>query len=165
MYKVGEIIAYGSQGICRVEEITARQIGDFSADYYILKPLYDSRSTVSVPVANEKLTARMRLPLDRKGASELVKSMDGAATLWIDDDNKRRESYNSLVTEGDPYRIAALFKTLVLRRKELESLSRKLRTVDENFLRQTEKLLCNELSYAGVGDMTEIRQLLLSKFL
>ncbi len=165
MYKVGDIVAYGSQGICKVDEITTKQIGGISADYYILKPVFDSRCTVSVPVANPKLTARMRQPLNREQALEIVNGMDGAVSLWIDDDNKRRESYNALMTEGDPASMAALFKTLVLRRKELEGLSRKLRTVDENFLRQSEKLLCCELCYAGLGEQGEIRHLLLSRLL
>ena len=165
MYKIGDVVAYGSQGICKVEEIATKQIGGSSADYYILKPIYDSRCTVSVPVANPKLTARMRAPLDTPGAVRLVDGMDSAASLWIDDDNKRRENYNSFMTEGDPAVMAALFKTLILRRRELEGLSRKLRTVDENFLHLSEKLLCCELCYAGMGEMADIKQLLISRIL
>ena len=165
MFNIGDMVAYGAQGVCRVEEITSRQVGNVAMDYYILKPVFDSRSTISVPVANERLTARMRRPLDARQAGDVVAGIGEAQSLWTDDDNKRRERYNALIIDGDPTQIAALFKTLVLRRKELEGLSRKLRSVDENFLRQCEKLLCCELSYAGLGCQSDIKELLLSKVL
>ncbi len=165
MYNVGDMVAYGAQGVCRVDEISSRQVGSAAMDYYILKPVFDSRSTISVPVANERLTARMRQPLDSKGAGDVVAGIGAAPSLWTDDDNQRRERYNAIIIDGDPSQIAALFKTLVLRRKELEGLSRKLRSVDENFLRQCEKLLCCELSYAGLGCQTDIKEMLLSRIL
>ena len=165
MYNIGDMVAYGAQGVCRVDEIASRQFGGAVMDYYILKPVFDSRSTISVPVANERLTARMRKPLDARQAGDVVDGIGEAQSLWISDDNLRRERYNAVIIDGDPSQVAALFKTLVLRKKELEGLSRKLRSVDENFLRQCEKMLCCELSYAGLGCQSDIKEMLLSRVL
>ena len=165
MYNIGDMVAYGAQGVCRVDEIASRQFGGAVMDYYILKPVFDSRSTISVPVANERLTARMRKPLDARQAGDVVAGIGEAQSLWISDDNLRRERYNAVIIDGDPSQVAALFKTLVLRKKELEGLSRKLRSVDENFLRQCEKMLCCELSYAGLGCQSDIKEMLLSRVL
>lgn len=165
MYKLDDIIAYSSQGVCKVVEISTKEFAGQQMEYYILKPVFDSRSTVSVPVSNAKLTSRMRQIMTREEADALIDSIADAEYIWIDDDNKRREAYNALLTEGDPSRIAALFKTLILRRKELEALSRKLRTADDGFLRQSEKLLCCECSYAGCGEQSAIRERLLSTLL
>ncbi len=165
MYNIGDMVAYGAQGVCRVDEIASRQLGGAVMDYYILKPVFDSRSTISVPVANERLTARMRKPLNARQAGDVVDGIGEAQSLWISDDNLRRERYNAVIIDGDPSQVAALFKTLVLRKKELEGLSRKLRSVDENFLRQCEKMLCCELSYAGLGCQSDIKEMLLSRVL
>lgn len=165
MYNIGDVVAYGAQGICRIDGIASRQVGGALMDYYVLKPVYDSRSTISVPVANERLTARMRTPLDASQAKDVIAGIGEARSLWTDNDNARREMFNDLIINGDPSQVAAIFKTLVLRRKELEGLSRKLRSVDENFLRQCEKLLCCELSYAGLGCQAEVKEMLLSRLL
>ena len=117
MYNIGDMVAYGAQGVCRVDEIASRQFGGAVMDYYILKPVFDSRSTISVPVANERLTARMRKPLDARQAGDVVDGIGEAQSLWISDDNLRRERYNAVII--DAYAVSGqlyLFYEVVFKR-------------------------------------------------
>ncbi|MBQ4093589.1 MAG: hypothetical protein IJC61_00950 [Oscillospiraceae bacterium] len=148
MYQVNDTVAYSSQGICTVSEICKRDIGGSMVDYYVLKPVADPRSTVYVPVNNERLVCRMRTVLCSEEAKQLLDALPAAESLWVDDDNTRRERYRALLTEGAAADIAGIFKALLLRRRDLEALGRKLRSSDETFLKQTERLLCTECAEA-----------------
>ena len=145
MYNINDIVSYSSAGICDIADITNRSIAGISMDYYVLKPKLDQKSTVFVPVNNQKLTARMRLPMNTSEAKELIDSLGTLGTDWIDNDNERREVYRSRITDGFPSSLAQIYKTLTLRRKELEENSRKLRSTDEVFLKECEKLLSFEI--------------------
>ena len=88
MYKVNEIVAYSSQGICEITEICQREIAGTVMDYYVMKPVFDSRSTVFVPVSNEKLVSRIRKTMT---ASEAYPQWDLIETVELNvfvDDGK-----------------------------------------------------------------------------
>ena len=63
MFQVNDMVLYGTNGVCRVVDIDERDCGGRMVEYYILKPIYASNSTVFVPVNNEKLTSKMRYVL------------------------------------------------------------------------------------------------------
>ena len=44
MYKIGEFVVYGNEGVCQVEEISERSIPgiNIKKDYYTLKPMHDN---------------------------------------------------------------------------------------------------------------------------
>ncbi|MBR5502684.1 MAG: hypothetical protein IKV55_06590 [Oscillospiraceae bacterium] len=157
MYQINQTVVYSSQGICTVSEICAREVAGTVADYYVLKPAADPRSTVYVPVNNERLVSRMRAILSAEEAQELFALLPQLDSAWIANDNARREQHRAMLTEGAAADIAAVFKMLALRRSELETLSRKLRTLDENTLKQCEKLLCCECAHALGCSADEIR--------
>ena len=37
MYSIGEVVLYGSNGVCEITEITTKKIGKDSIEYYVLK--------------------------------------------------------------------------------------------------------------------------------
>lgn len=162
MYKVNEIVSYSSQGICEITEICQREIAGIVMDYYVMKPVFDSRSTVFVPVSNEKLVSRMRRVMSPGEASELIETINDGEILWVDNDAERRDLYQSILTEGLPSRLAALLRTLILRKRTLETASRKLRSTDETCMRTAEKLIVRECSYALGEDQDSLTQLIAS---
>ena len=58
MYSIGEIVLYGSNGVCEITEITTKKIGKDSIEYYVLKPVCSDSSTLFVPTQNEMLVSR-----------------------------------------------------------------------------------------------------------
>ncbi len=156
MYKVNEIVSYSSQGVCEITEICQREVAGRIMDYYVMKPLFDSRSTVFVPVDNEKLVARIRQTMTADEASSLINNINSGEIMWDDNDAKRRELYQGILTEGIPYMLACLYRTLVLRKRTLEGCSRKLRSSDETCLRQAERLISRECAYACGSELNDI---------
>ena len=60
MFEKGDRLVYGVNGVCTVEEMRSLEIAPGSSrDYYVLRPLNDPKTTLSVPV-DSPLTSRMR---------------------------------------------------------------------------------------------------------
>lgn len=156
MYSVSDIVAYSSQGICEITEICQREIAGIIMDYYVMKPVFDDRSTVFVPVSNEKLVSRMRKVLTAEEASDLIDSINDGEIVWVDNDAQRRDLYQSILTEGIPSKLASLFRTLMLRKRTLETVSRKLRSTDETCMRAAEKLIVRECSFVLGEDQDQL---------
>lgn len=162
MFGVNDVVSYSSAGVCEITEITQREIAGTRMDYYVLKPRMDLKSTVFVPVKNPKLISRMRPVLSSAEADQLLGSLRTLSPKWIENDNQRKEVFRSLITDGLPQDLALIYKTLTVRRKELEENSRKLRSADEGFLKECEKLLSFEISYAQGCSSSEAKALIIS---
>ena len=59
MFQPGELVVYGTTGVCRVEEITTPDMrgADRNKAYYLLKPLQQD-GVIYTPVDNEKVSIR-----------------------------------------------------------------------------------------------------------
>ena len=58
MYQVGELVSYGSTGVCRVSEIINQTCPDGEERlYYVMQPLYKA-CVISVPVDSDKVFIR-----------------------------------------------------------------------------------------------------------
>ena len=53
-YKIGDFVLYGYSGACEIVEIGPLSFGGNNRDYYSLKPVYDERDTIYVPVDKGK---------------------------------------------------------------------------------------------------------------
>ena len=63
MFQIGEVVAYGATGICKVEDVKVMSLSRTGADrqeYYILRPVATPTCATYVPTANEALTGKMR---------------------------------------------------------------------------------------------------------
>ena len=86
MYKKGEYIICGSNGICQVEDITTLDIPgiDHKRMYYLLKPVFSSGSTVYKPTDSD--ASALRPALSREEATSLIASIPGIPTISITDE-------------------------------------------------------------------------------
>lgn len=146
MFQVNDTILYGTQGVCRISEICDKDFGAGKAAYYVLHPVYQSNSTIFVPVDNEKLTERMRRIMSLDEIKELIKAIPDEETYWIDDDAERRRRYQEMISSGDRRLLVQLIKTLYLEQERRKKDGKKLHQSDEQLLGRAETLLYNELA-------------------
>ena len=83
MYSIGEVVLYGSNGVCEITEITTKKIGKDSIEYYVLKPVCSDSSTLFVPTQNEMLVSRMRVVLSSDEIKDIL-SQKTDNEIWID---------------------------------------------------------------------------------
>jgi Transcriptional regulators, similar to M. xanthus CarD len=156
MYNVGDIVMYGTFGICKVTAIEKRDFTGEEQEYYILKHTSSEKNTFYVPLSNESALSNMHYVCSKAEVDELISHMNSEGLIWIDNDNKRKEEYSRIIKDADKHEIIRLIKTLYLRRKELAEIGKKLRSTDENYLSLAENMLFEEFAFALDIDRSEV---------
>ena len=139
-YQVGDMILYGTQGVCRIAEIAERDFSGNSMLYYILKPVFDERSTLYVPVYGEAAD-KLRRILSVPEVYKLIKAMPDEDTIWIENEAVRRKKHKEIISQGDRQELVKLIKTIYLHDKKQKAIGKKLHVADERFMKDAEKIL------------------------
>ena len=156
MYSIGDMVMYGSFGICKVTAIEKRDLTGEEQEYYILKHINSEKNIFYVPTNNDKALSKMHRICSKAEVDELIFHMNSEGLIWIDNDIKRKEEYSRIIKDADKHEIIRLIKTLYLRRKELAESGKKLRSMDENYLSLAENMLFEEFAYALDIDKSEV---------
>ncbi len=146
MFKANDLVLYGAQGVCRIQEIATKTVDGQETQYYSLRPVYAPQSSIFVPVDNEKLTGRMRRMLTKAEIQALIDGLPSMETIWIPGETLRKEKYKAILLGGDRLQLCALIKTLYLHRREQQQKSKKLHINDERYLKEAEKVLYSEFA-------------------
>lgn len=147
MFKVGDVVVYGAQGICKIDSVETKQIGKQSAKYYVLKPIFNLNTAVFVPAHNEQLAAKMQNVLTKPQAEELIKKIALIDNVKSKDEGHKREQYKEILSSGNRERLVSLIKTIRLERDVRRQNGKKLNINDEQTLRKAELLFYNELAF------------------
>lgn len=144
MFKIGDTIVYGANGVCKIADVEEKVLIGEKKKYFVLKPLKSENSTYFVPVDNEVLLAKMRKLLSKSEIDELIDSMSNAKANWIEDESDRKEIYRNIILEGDHKELIKMLKAIFFEKKEREANGKRLHASDERFLKEAEQLLHGE---------------------
>lgn len=146
MFEIGQLVVYGTEGVCRVERMEKLRVGGKLCRYYVLSPVYREGATVYVPAENGELTARMKRILSPEELDALLNGAREDAPLWLDDANERKSLYAKVLLSGDRRALMRLVRTLHRRRTALVSQGKHLRSGDDQALRDAERMLNGEFA-------------------
>lgn len=148
MFSIGEYVVCGNKGVCVVEKITRLDItgADKEKEYYILKPLYLSGSTVYVPVDSPK--EPMRRVLRREEAQRLIESIPKLTLLDISNEKLSEQVYRECMRTNSCEEWVRVIKTIYLRKQKRLEAGRKVTAVDAKYFRMAEESLYGELAVA-----------------
>lgn len=147
MFKVNDVIIYGTQGICRIAGTEEKTISGAKKNYFVLKPVKDDGSTIYAPMDNERVLQKMRRLLTREEICGLIDSMPDENAVWIHNDNERKELYRKILSGGDHVELIKMIKAIYTHKKEREADGKRLHMVDEHFFKDAEQILYNEFQY------------------
>ncbi|MBR2640807.1 MAG: CarD family transcriptional regulator [Oscillospiraceae bacterium] len=147
MLEKGHVFVYGASGVCRVDDIRICDYGAGKKEYYILQPVFDLRSSLSVPVDSPAFSGHARELLSKDEVFKIIDSLPDSEAEWIKDDRERIETFRSLLEGGCGRDIAILIRSLYLHKKELAERGKKLRSSDETIMQRAEKLLYGEFAF------------------
>lgn len=147
MFAVGDSFLYGNNYICTLTGMEEKKIGDSVRAYYVLKPVFEAGSTVYVPVGNETLEAKMRRLLNTKEVFALIDAMPEESSVWVEDEAQRVRQYRQVIADGDRNQLMQLIKSVFEHQQKLQAAGKKLRAVDDRFMKEAEKALYEEFAY------------------
>lgn len=147
MFKINDVVVYGSQGVCEIVDIVEKKIDGASKSYFVLKPKTDRGATFFVPTWNEKAWGKMRKVMSKNDIDTLIDSMPTKTPTWIANENERKETYKKILASGNQAAIISMVQALFIHKKEREAEGKRLHMSDEHFMKDAEQLLYNEWQY------------------
>lgn len=145
MFCVGQTVLYGSNGVCMVDDVTEKRIGKTKMQYYVLKPLCNNTSTLFVPTANQQLVSKMRRILTEDEAEAILRNLPPCGD-WNDNKQERSEQFRAIITEGSCVELIRLIRLVRTHEQEQLAGGKRLHITDERFLKEAEKMVCEEFS-------------------
>ena len=160
MYQIGDLVVYGSIGVCRVDGFSHPDGG--TKLFYCLSPLYQP-GVIHTPVESEK--APLRSVMTAAAAEALLSQL---TTIRVEIYKERTiqqlaQKYQSVLQTGDPLQLLSLSLSVQQKRIQAEAQNRRLGMVDERYGRQAERLLFGELAVALDMSIDDIPQLITAR--
>ena len=158
MFEIGQQVVYGSHGICMITGMEQQNSGEKTIKYLVLEPLHQSGSRFLIPTHNTAAMSKLQKLLTKEEVVQLLHSEEVHTLCWIEDEGKRKQTYREMMGRGDRVQLMAMLYTLYQHKAQQAASGRKMHLCDDNFLRDTEKLLTNEISVVFNMDIASAKQ-------
>lgn len=159
MFEIGDMIIYGSMGVCRVENIERRKLSKSSEEqcFYVLKPIYQTCS-VSTPVDNDRVF--MRPVIKKEEAERLIDTIPAVHAQAYNNKVLRQlsEHYESIIKHYDCAELIELTMSIYAKKKICEEQKRKFGALDERYMKRAEDMLFGEFAVALGIERQEVQQ-------
>ena len=148
-FDIGEYVSYGINGMCNIEDIRPMQLSQSVEKmmYYILRPESNPKSTIFVPVNNQKLVSKMRELMTKDEINAMLVRMKDRTLEWEKDVRFRTESFHEILSNGVTQDLILMIRCLHRKRQELVQLGKKLPARDSNTLKTAERLVEEEFAH------------------
>lgn len=156
MFKIGEYVVYGMNGVCRVEEIGPMSLSGIDSNkvYYTLLPLYTKGSRVFTPVDNQKVV--MRPVISKQDACNLIDEMKNVEQIEVADDKHRELAYKEALKSCDCRELIRIINTVLKRKEERLAQGKKMSACDERYLKQAQDSLYGEFAISLKMEKNEV---------
>lgn len=148
MYQIGDLIVYGGEGVCRVEEIGVPKISGVNKQrqYYTLAPLY-REGKIFTPVDTKVF---MRPVVTRDEALALICTLPSLEAEVYENSNLRflNEHYQACMQTYSCADLLQMIKSIYTKRCILTERGKKMGLVDERYMKRAEEMLHGELAVA-----------------
>ncbi len=148
---VGQKVAYPNQGVCMIEDIEKKTIGDNQMKFYALRVLSDN-STIFVPMANAEAVGLRPIIGDRQ-YENLLNHLSSDFEDVSDDWKVRSREFNEKLQSGDIFEAADVLKKLTFLSGE-----KKLSFREQSLLEKAKFLIVSELRSAELGNEKKLER-------
>ena len=90
--QIGDVVVYKNKGLFRIEEIESikRERKSPGKEYFRMRNLEDEKDILFVPAKDNE---KMRKPVEKEEAMELIDGMDSLKELWVQNERAREKEY------------------------------------------------------------------------
>ena len=147
MFQIGDVVVYTTYGICRVENIIDMNFNGNLTKYYVLVPLSEAKTELTIPVDNPITTARLHGLLSENEITEIIDEIPYLEPFWIPNDNERKKAFSEIIKKGNRKDTLQMLRSVKRHQLSLKDKVRKLHACDEQVMHDAEKLIIDEFSY------------------
>jgi CarD family transcriptional regulator len=149
VYQVGDLVFYGSTGVCKVTGITTRTV-EFRRHlkFYVFKPLYQQNYIILVPVDITKVF--MRPIISSSEANRLLDLIPtiGTKAYYNCKLGQLTDHYEAFLKTHECLDLIKLTISIYNKKRIADHKQQKFGSVDEKYMRRGEDLLFGELAAA-----------------
>ncbi len=156
MFCIGDTVLFGTEGVFVIDQITQKEIGGKTADYYALKSRGKDNSVIYLPLENQTLIGKVRPLLTESEICELLTKISDFDDLWIDDNKLRKEKFQEILQSGDREELIRLASTIYKHQQDMKLRHRKLSISDERILKEAERIISIEFAYVLNIDRSDV---------
>lgn len=146
----GQKVAYPSQGVCMVEDIESKRIGENSINFYALRVLNDN-SIILVPMANAE-SVGIRPIISSIQCKKLIKELSADFEPISSDWKTRSRGFAEQLQSGDVFEAADVLKKLTFLGHE-----KKLSFREQTLLEKAKFLIVSEITNADRAEESKLR--------
>ena len=148
-YEINDFVRYATNGVCQISDIVTMENGSArkKSEYYVLKPIKETTTTLYVPMDNDTLTSKMSHVLSKSQLDSLILESSRGDINWPEDRKERGRAFAEVLKTCDQQELLRLISCIYIKRRELLAAGKKLSTSDENVLKQAERLIQNDFSF------------------
>lgn len=148
MYNKGELLQYGNNGVCKIEDIVWGMAGGYDKEtqYYLMVPISNINNTIYLPVNNDK--AKVRPVLSATEITDILNSVDDMKEYVIVNEKQCEVVYKEAIYSLDCTHWFELLKTLCMRKTSRALQGKKITSTDERYLKNVSQRLQEELTVA-----------------
>ncbi|MBF1001541.1 MAG: hypothetical protein HXK92_02410 [Lachnospiraceae bacterium] len=159
MLKKGEVVVYGSRGLCMLKDIAIPPFLSAGKEklYYQLSSASDKSAVLYVPVDGGE--DKMRDVISEEEAKELMDHLEEMDSLSVSTGKKAEAEIAEVVKRNDAPEMLALVKGLYKLRIERTQNGKKLASMNERYLSLSEKLLYPELAFALKTEVDKVKKM------
>ena len=146
MYKIGEYIIYGNDGVCKVEDVGVLNISGINKKriYYTLKPLYEN-GKIFTPIDTSVF---MRSLINYEEVQQLIESIPYIKDKKCNEKNSRllQIYYKNLLQTHECSDLLTLIAGIYEKKDTAMKNGKKLGQIDNRFMKVAEGLINDEFS-------------------
>jgi CarD family transcriptional regulator len=146
MFNIGDLLFYGTNGVCRVSEICSSPFDSSDTrSFYKLTPIAENTSLVIyTPVENTQVV--MRSLISKEEAEALLARIASIEKVAVAIEKHRKDAYRETIREGNPEGFVKIIKTVRARRELFRRTRRRVPDMDNDFEHTAKTCLYGELS-------------------
>lgn len=147
---IGQKVTYPSQGVCMVDKIESKTIGNTSHQFYALRVLSDN-STIFVPMANAE-NVGLRPICTSIQCQQLIEKLSTDFEPVSGDWKTRSREFTEKLQSGDVFEAADVLKKLAFLSQE-----KKLSFREQTLMEKAKFLIVSEITNADAADEEKLR--------
>ncbi|MGO5052631.1 CarD family transcriptional regulator [Lachnospiraceae bacterium LCP25S3_G4] len=163
MFKKGDYIVHGNNGVCKVVDVGTLDTRKVSNDriYYTLSPCYTKGNTIFTPADNQKVI--MRPVMTKSEAIQLIDEIKDMDALWIEAPKKREIEYKEAVHKCDCRELVKVIKAIYSHKQVRLAEGKKITLGDEKYFRMAEDNLYGELAISMDMDRDAVKEFVIQR--
>lgn len=157
MYQVGNLIMYGSTGVCKIKDITTMQWQNEDKQYYVLEPVYQN-GVIYAPCDNEKVA--IRAVISEEEANKYIDDIPNMHTVIFPSNSMQQltKHYQSMIDRHTVADLLLMTKSIYMKKIAAMKQNKSLGQIDKKFMKRAEDLLYGELAVALNISVSEVEE-------